>query len=393
MSFENFNFTPSPNFTWLDVFHIVPIWNNAYLFSFPKLFRDGHLWGPINSRDCLLGKEDKMIWTEEIRTAIKSKKELECFLDINIPDTTYPIFIPKNFALKIKNAGPNSALWKQFIPQSEENSPEGLIDPIGDQNFLKAPQIIHRYHNRALFLPTTNCPVICRYCFRKNELGQSELFYPKFNETIEYLRNNPQIEELIFSGGDPFILSDEKIALYLEEFSKIDSIKFIRFHTRTPIILPSRITNNLVKVLSNKSFKKITTAIHVNHPDELDQDVQEAISKLAHLNLISQTVLLKGINDHPNILKDLIHLLIGLNIKPYYLHHPDKVKGAMNFYLDLETGRKIYQSLRDKVPGWALFNYVIDLPGGMGKSPAFNPEAISFSGNLMGKDGNLYQYN
>jgi lysine 2,3-aminomutase len=333
-----------------------------------------------------------MNWMEELRTAFKTNEELEAFLDCKIPKTPYSIFLPRNFAKKIKDMGPNSSLWKQFIPQIEENSPEGLMDPIGDQEFLKAPQLIHRYKNRALFLPTTTCPVICRYCFRKNELNGQDLFFPRFKETLDYLINNPQIEELIFSGGDPFVLSDEKISFYLEEFAKISSIKYIRFHTRTPIILPSRITPNLVKILNEYSFKKLTIAIHVNHFEELDPEVGEAISRLKGINLISQTVLLRGVNDDPKILKELIHHLISLDIRPYYLHHPDKVKGGMNYYLDIKRGREIYHSLRDEVPGWALFNYVVDLPGGKGKSPAFNPESFAFSGNLLGKDGNLYQY-
>jgi len=334
-----------------------------------------------------------MTWQDDMRTALKNAEDLKTFFDCEIPATPYSVFLPKTFAEKIKKGGPNSPLWKQFVPQIEENSPEGLLDPIGDKIYLKAPQIIHRYKNRALFLPTTNCPVICRYCFRKNELSFSQdLFLPRFNETLNYLRNNPQIEELIFSGGDPLILSDEKLSYYLSEFEKIPSLKFIRLHTRTPIILPSRITDNLISVLKSSSFKKITVAIHVNHSDELDEEVKEAILKMKGLNLLSQTVLLKGINDHSQILKELIHNLVSLNIRPYYLHHPDKVKGGMNFYLDIERGRKIYQALRDEVPGWAIFNYVVDVPGGKGKTPAFNPESFVFSGNLMGKDGNLYPY-
>lgn len=334
-----------------------------------------------------------MIWQEEMRTALKSGKELSDFFNCEVAQTPYSVFLPKLFARKIKHAGPQSVLWKQFIPQEEENAPEGLIDPIGDQVYLKAPQLIHRYKNRALFLPTTTCPVICRYCFRKNELSFSqELFFPRFNETLDYLKKNPQIEELIFSGGDPFILSDEKITFYLEEFAKIPSLKFIRFHTRTPIILPSRITENFVNIFKKNLFKKVNIAIHVNHSDELDQEVREAIQKMDGIDLISQTVLLKGINDDAKVLKELVHNLISLNIRPYYLHHPDKVKGGMSYYLELNEGRKIYNSLKDEVPGWGLFHYVVDIPQGRGKTPAFNPEAFDFSGNLIGKDGNLYPY-
>ena len=390
---ENSYFITPSYSAWLDDLFAYPLRNHGDLNRFPKLFWNVRLRRPPYRRNGHLGQEKIMTWQEDMRTALKSAEDLKHFFDCEISTTPYSIFIPRTFAEKIKKGGYKSPLWKQFIPQKEENSPEGLLDPIGDKIYLKAPQIIHRYKNRALFLPTTICPVICRYCFRKNELSFSQdLFLPKFNETLDYLRNNPQIEELIFSGGDPLILSDEKLSYYLCEFEKIPSLKFIRLHTRTPIILPSRITDNLIAVLKNNSFKKVTVAIHVNHSDELDTEVREAILKMKGLNLLSQTVLLKGVNDDSKILKELIQNLISLNIRPYYLHHPDKVKGGMNYYLEIEEGRKIYQTLRDEIPGWAIFNYVVDVPGGKGKSPAFNPESFVFSGNLMGKDGNLYPY-
>jgi lysine 2,3-aminomutase len=234
--------------------------------------------------------------------------------------------------------------------------------------------------------------VACRYCFRKNELALTdEIFDPDFLKTLEYLRSNKEVNEIIFSGGDPFILSDEKINYYLEEFSKISSIKFIRFHTRTPIIIPSRINDSLITVLLKhaKHFSRLMIMIHVNHIEELDNEVQESLLKLqTHpIEVFSQTVLLKNINDKTETLKDLFLKLSDLRIIPYYLHHPDLVLGGMHFYLSLEEGRKIFAPLHNMLPGWALPQYVIDIPGGEGKTTAINPENFSFSGQLINRLG------
>lgn len=335
-----------------------------------------------------------MNWQKDFSTAIRTPREASDFFDIPIDEHKYPLFIPRSFAKKIKDLGPESILWKQFIPsplEEKENS-MGRYDPIGDKVHSKGNQIIHRYKNRILFTPTTVCPITCRYCFRKNELALTdEIFDPDFLKTLEYLTINPDINEIIFSGGDPFILSDEKINYYLESFSKISSIKYIRFHTRTPVILPNRITDSLIAVLKRHSanFNRLMVMIHVNHSEELDNEVKECLLKLSsnQIELFSQTVLLKNINDNTNTLKNLFLSLIDLKINPYYLHHPDMVLGGMHFYLSLEEGRKIFAPLHNLVPGWALPQYVIDIPGGEGKTSAVNPENFTFSGQLINKDG------
>lgn len=336
-------------------------------------------------------------WKDSFRTAFKDSKALEDYLQVPIHQTPYPIFIPRKLALKIKNGGTHSALWKQYVPTENENDNEGLLDPIGDLNHYKSAQLIHRYDNRVLFTPTTACPVVCRYCFRKNELyADEELFQADFKSTLAYLNAHPEINELIFSGGDPFILSDEKIDFYLEEFSKIPHLKFIRFHTRTPVVMPERITQQLVHLLKHfqKKFFKILVVVHINHTDEIDDEIKSMFTDLKNsgIEVLSQTVLLKDINDNTQTLLNLFQELIQLGIRPYYLHHPDLARGAMHFYLGLEEGRKIYAALRTKLPGWALPHYVIDLPEGRGKVSAFNPESFTFSGTLMTKDLELINY-
>lgn len=341
-------------------------------------------------------------WTDKFSTAYKNVAELYRFLEWEMPPAiekvadTYPLFIPLRLAAKIKNQGPDGVLAREFLPHELEIDPDlkGLMDPIGDRTFNVAPQLIHRYPNRVLFTPTTICPVHCRYCFRKNELNSSEeLFHAEFDKTLSYLKAHTEITEIIFTGGDPLTLSNAKISKYLQAFSEIKSIKDIRFHTRYPLILPERIDAGLIEVLTDATgkFRTVSIAIHANHADEFDSDCKEAITLLAktQVQLLSQTVLLKGINDSAQVLADLLEVFITLKIRPYYLHHPDRVQGGMHFYASLQQGRRIYAQLRQRLPGWALPHYVIDVPGGHGKVPAFNPEQTAFSGQLLSQNGEL----
>ncbi|MBC7429871.1 MAG: KamA family radical SAM protein [Bacteriovorax sp.] len=334
-----------------------------------------------------------MSWTQEFKSALKTREEISNFFNFDFPEINYPVFIPIVFATKIIQAGPDSPLWNQFLPHKEENNVDmGRLDPIGDKVHAKNNQLIHRYENRALFTPTTVCPILCRYCFRKNELSdKDEIFDQKFQEAKTYLTANPEINEIIFTGGDPFILSNEKLAFYLQEFAEIESIKYVRFHTRTPIILPSRIDEGLLAVLESSKhfFKRSMVMIHINHESELSDDVIEALARLNEQNIevFSQSVLLKGVNDSTEALYNLFSVLADVKVKPYYLHHPDEARGAMYFYLSLEEGRRIFAPLHNRLPGWALPQYVIDIPGGEGKIPAFNPESFEFSGELINRFG------
>ncbi len=339
-------------------------------------------------------------WTLEFQKAFKNLKELYRFLDWKLEPALeavaekYPLFIPSSLAQKIKEQGPSGVLAREFLPHENEMKQTGLEDPIGDKTYHKAPQLIHRYASRVLFTPTTVCPVHCRYCFRKNELNQKdELFDADFELTLEYLRSHPEISEIIFTGGDPLTLSNQKIEKYLFAFSEIKSIRDIRFHSRYPVILPQRLDEGFSDLIHKfeKKFRTISLAIHANHVDEFDAHAMERILKLSKtpIQLLSQTVLLKDVNTDPNDLLALFNLFLELNVRPYYLHHPDQVKGGMHFYLSLEEGRRIYSSLRSNLPGWALPQYVIDIPGGHGKVNAFNPETYEYSGSLISQVGTL----
>ncbi|MBD65446.1 MAG: lysine 2,3-aminomutase [Halobacteriovoraceae bacterium] len=334
-------------------------------------------------------------WQQEFRDALKSSEEIKAYFNLEQVSTHYSGFIPKKFAEKIKDSGPNSPLAKQFIPQAlEDDLKLGKLDPIGDIEHSQQNGIIHRYKNRILFTPTTVCPVHCRYCFRKNELSQNHSIYKQsIDKLIHYLKKHQEVEEVILTGGDPLILSNKKLAELFNALTQTH-ISYVRIHTRTPIILPSRIDEGLMEVLekASRSLTRILFFLHTNHRDEIDDEVQKSLQKLSRLNIDTrtQTVLLKEVNDSADQLKELFDKVIQCGFSPYYLHHPDKVKGAMHFYLELEEGRRVYAQLRDILPGWALPHYVIDGPHG--KSLAFNPESFDFQGQLIDKDGHLRDY-
>lgn len=271
----------------------------------------------------------------------------------------------------------SAAIRNQFIySNQEEDQSAGLIDPIGDEVRSQGSGIIHRYHNRILFMPTTACPVNCRYCFRRNELVSPSDFLKGNLEQLQiYLKEHSEVEEVILTGGDPLVLSNKKI----EEVFKVlveCQTKYLRIHTRAPAVDPKRLDEGFIKLIEKYQplFTRIFLVIHTNHSDELDSVIGNSIQRMSKLGitLLSQTVLLKGVNDDAYTLKKLMERLVELGITPYYLHHPDKVKGAMHFYLPEEEGITIYQQLKSICSGWAIPHYIVDSPEGTGKKLVIN---------------------
>jgi lysine 2,3-aminomutase len=333
-------------------------------------------------------------WQLELKNAFRDSQSLRSFLGFDFAhniEANYPLLIPRELAHAIKQQGPEGVLARQFLPHADELSENGLIDPIGDASYSKTSQLIHRYDNRALLIPTTVCPVHCRYCFRKNEL-QSDMFSNDVEATLNYLSAHPEIEEVIFTGGDPLMLSDEKLANWLTLLSAIPSLKFVRFHTRFPVILPERFTPELQTLLEGFHDRfQILLVVHTNHADEWSELATATIKSFRPKGVrwLSQSVLLKDVNNSVADLSALFRKLASLNIEAYYLHHPDQVRGAMHFWLSLEEGRNIWGQLHTQLPGWMLPQYVIDIPGGHGKVSAFNPEGHHFSGSLLSRSGQL----
>jgi lysine 2,3-aminomutase len=281
--------------------------------------------------------------------------------------------LPFDLEQEIKRLGPESALAKQFIPSLEEKEDEtqeqGKLDPIGDTFHTKMPGLIHRYPHKVLLLVTNHCPVICRFCFRKNLLEEPSRF--SLSKTAAYIEQHPEVNEVILSGGDPLIYSNEKLLELFQTLSTISHVKYARIHTKVPIVLPSRITKECIEGLQKikKLYTRFILVVHINHPEDLYQNSVEALTKLVSsgIEIKSQSVLLKGINDNPQILKCLFQKLIEMGISPYYLHHTDPVKGGMHFMVDLEEGKRIYQELRLHLPSWACPRYVIEQENGGGK--------------------------
>lgn len=286
---------------------------------------------------------------------------------------TYPLLVPQNWAAQIARGGPTAALWRQFFPSiteiNENIQAAGMIDPIEDQKFQVAPQLIHRYHNRALFTPIIPCPVNCRYCFRKNELlvERAPFFKKDFPATLNYLAEHPEIQEVIFTGGDPLLMSNKLLKHAIAEFSNIKSLQFIRFHTRTPVLYPERIDHEFLEIIDQfKNRFHFTMILHTNHRSEWFLPEQFLMLKklqdvATSMQLLAQTVLLKNVNNDVKVLNDLFQFLIQVKIRPYYLHHPDRVTGGMHFGLDTSEGLKLYQALRQTLPGWALPHYVTEV--------------------------------
>lgn len=312
-------------------------------------------------------------WTSVVRSAIKTSRELSAFLDHPVPHLQYPLFLPLPLLEKIKQSGPGSALWLQFIPhQSEQTVSGGLFDPIADEKHSPVPLIVHRYKKKCLFLPTTKCPVICRYCFRKNELSQQgALFQPDFEKAFHYIEGHPEIEEVIFSGGDPFMLSTEKLKSLIERLRQITHIRYIRFHTRYPMIIPQRFDAETLNWLAkiNLEFERVTLVTHLNHASELDDEIRKTFMALSDtkIALLSQSVLLKGVNDTVEDLVELFQAIAKTPVNPYYLHHPDNTLGGQHFCVELSRGAQLYQEMKKDLPGWAIPKYVVEQQDGRGK--------------------------
>lgn len=326
-------------------------------------------------------------WQEQFRDSLTSYTEAQFFFDLKEKlELDYEIRLPRSFAHKIKKAGPKSVLWKQFVPSHAEHNQTGFFDPTGDRVHAKGGGVIHRYKNRILFTPTLTCPIICRYCFRKNTLTEKDkIFSQNMGQLQKYLEEHPEINEVILTGGDPLILNNQKLELIIATLIQT-RVKFFRIHTRTPIILPRRIDEGFIELLNIavQNFLRVNLVIHTNHLDEIDHEVKNAFLKLkmTAIDLRTQSVLLKDINDNVQDLYLLFEALISLGATPYYLHHPDVVRGGMHFYISPKKGREIYLKLRNLLPGWALPHYVIDHPTGEGKRLIFESEMPDFTKNL-----------
>ncbi len=285
----------------------------------------------------------------------------------------YAVAVTDAVAALIDPADPADPIALQFVPDAVEleTAADDRPDPIGDERWSPLPGIVHRYPDRVLLKPSLVCPVYCRFCFRRETVGQQAgmLDAAALSRAFDYIRERPEIWEVIVTGGDPFLLSPRRLAAIVETLGGIAHVAVIRFHTRVPVVDPCRVGPALVAALA--ADKAVYVAIHANHPRELTPAVREAVGRLvrAGIPVLSQTVLLRGVNDDAAVLEALFRGLVAMRVKPYYLHHPDLAPGTARFRLGIGRGRELVQSLRGRVSGLCQPSYVLDIPGGYGKSP------------------------
>lgn len=292
----------------------------------------------------------------------------------------FSLAIPPLMQKLIDKNNPNDPIAYQFVPSIKELEvePKELKDPIGDDVHSPVKGIIHRYPDRCLFTPVLVCPVYCRFCFRREKvgLGSESLSPEELENAFLYIQNNKNIWEVILTGGDPLILKPKILKNIISRLNAIPHVEIIRIHTRIPVVEPERITSELIAALKDK--KPVYIMIHANHPTEFTQEATEVISHLsdAGIPLLSQTLLIKNVNDNIEVLSQLMRLFLKNRIKPYYLHHGDLARGTKHFRTTIATGRQLMRELRGRFSGMCQPTYVLDIPGGFGKVP-IGPDYIT----------------
>jgi lysine 2,3-aminomutase len=287
----------------------------------------------------------------------------------------YAVAITPDMAALIDPADANDPIARQFIPDAAEltSRQEERADPIGDDAHSPVEGIVHRYPDRVLFKLVHVCAVYCRFCFRREMVGPGQkhaLSHEAMERALDYVRAHSEVWEVILTGGDPLVLSPRRLQSIVEQLAAIDHVKVLRIHTRVPVVDPGRVTPVLMRAL--KSFgKAVYVVLHVNHARELTDRAKAACAQLADagIPLLSQSVLLKGVNDNAETLGELMRALVENRIKPYYLHHGDLAPGTSHLRTGIEQGQDLMRALRGDYSGLCQPTYVLDIPGGHGKSP------------------------
>jgi lysine 2,3-aminomutase len=293
----------------------------------------------------------------------------------------------------------NCPLRRQAVPVQTESliSPHEMVDPCAEDRDSPVAHLVHRYPDRILLLATEQCAMYCRHCTRRRLVGECDEAHSatKFDAAVEYIKQNRKVRDVLISGGDPFVLEDEEIENLVQKIRSISHVEFLRIGTRVPVTLPQRITEKLVNML--KKYAPIWVSIHFNHPKEITKRCKIACDMLADsgIPLGSQTVLLKGINDRPYIMKKLMHELLQIRVRPYYIYQCDPVRGTQHFRTPVSVGINIMEKLRGHTSGYAVPIYVIDGPGGGGKIPVGPNYVLSQAKGkyvLRNYKGKIYTY-
>ena len=293
----------------------------------------------------------------------------------------FPVSVTPYYASLLDPDNAAQGLRKTVIPRPDEylRAPGELEDPLGEDAHSPVPGIVHRYPDRALFLATDYCPVYCRYCTRSRLVGGAAPFQSGKNQwqrAVDYVAATPAIRDVLISGGDPLVYADEQLDWLLGRLHAIPHLEMIRIGSKIPMVMPQRITPELCAVL--KKYHPLYLSIHVTHPDELTPAAAAACNRLADAGVVmgSQTVLLQGVNDCPDVIKTMMHGLLRMRVRPYYLLQCDAIRGSSHFRTPISKGIEIIRSLRGHTTGYAVPHFIVDLPAGGGKI-SLDPDYLS----------------
>ncbi len=326
-------------------------------------------------------------WHWQLRNRITSLEQLESLVRLSKEERAGCLFAPGKLSLAvtphffnlIDPEDPDCPVRRQVIPRIEESdvAPGESPDPVGEESTMPVPGIVHRYPDRVLFLVTDRCAAYCRYCTRSRLVSNAQAydFHPELEKGLAYIAAHPEIRDVLISGGDPLLLSDAKLDQLLGRLRAIPHVEFIRIGSRIPVFLPQRVTEGLCDAL--KRHGPVWLSIHVNHPKEVTAELAAACERLAFAGvpLGNQSVLLRGVNDDEEVMRALLHRLLMIRVRPYYLYACDLIEGSSHLRVPVERGIEIIRSLRGHTTGYAVPQFVIDAPGGGGKVPV-NPAYV-----------------
>jgi EF-P beta-lysylation protein EpmB len=330
---------------------------------------------PIN-----LSTEDQTNWQSDLSQCFTAVDDLLTELELDRSQlsvcqraaTQFDFKVPRPFAQRMKKGDPNDPLLAQILPVKAEmrRDPAYIADPLDETNHNPIAGIVHKYRHRLLLIVSPACAINCRYCFRRHfpyqENRQSKA---QWQQALTYIRGNTDINEVIFSGGDPLAANDHFLSWLTEQIAAISHIKRLRIHSRLPVVIPSRIDDSFLRWASATRLKPIMV-LHINHSNEIDNQVTSAIERLTNtgIRVLNQTVLLKGVNDHAATLAALSERLFDCAVTPYYLHLLDPVQGASHFDITSDQASQIYHELQNMLPGFLLPKLVREIPGKLSKT-------------------------
>ncbi|MEX0939273.1 MAG: EF-P beta-lysylation protein EpmB [Pirellulales bacterium] len=319
-------------------------------------------------------------WRQSVKRAVRHPGELCRLLDLpselakraTAAHGDFPLFVPRELIARMRPGDPNDPLLRQVLPLDAETAPvEGfLADPVGDVTARRSPGLLSKYRGRVLLVTTGACAVHCRYCFRRHyPYGQNPHAPRDWQPAIGEIARDRELREVILSGGDPLMLIDRHLAELAQQLAAISHLTRLRVHTRLPIMIPQRVTEELLRWLTGSRLAPVMV-VHVNHAAEIDGEVAAALTRLveAGVPVLNQAVLLRGVNDSVAAMAELCERLVDLRVMPYYLHQLDRVAGAAHFEVPVAQGLQIINELRARLPGYAVPRYVQEIAGRPGKT-------------------------